>query len=45
VFGVVGEVESGPDDPARPSLPADAGELPAEALAERRTSARCSEPG
>ena len=41
VFGVVAEVESGPDDPTRPlSPPADAGELTAEALLAERPHIR-----
>ena len=41
VFGVVAEVESGPDDPTRPlSPPPDAGELTAEALLNERPHIR-----
>lgn len=41
VYGVVAEVESGPDDPTRPlSPPADSGELTAEALLIERPHIR-----
>ena len=41
VFGVVAEVESGPDDPTRPlAPPPDAGELTAEALLSERPHIR-----